>query len=322
MKSRSRARKFLAGLAINDVLGPPVFVFRGGTHEIIGDAHGVIGVLEKDGAVSVAIDRRVIALLDEHVRFALFLALALDEFHDIRMIDIEDHHLGGATGLAATLDHARESVKALHETDRAGSDSAARQSFLAAAQAGEIRACSGAPLEEHAFRARQAHDGFHGVFNGIDEARRALRMRLHAHVEPHRRIESHFLFNEKMGELVAESVARSIIGEVAALFSPAHNRVHDARNQLAHRTFTLRRTGLAMKIFAGDDVGGGLRPTLGNLHAFLAENGDALFVADQRGALFPFDQVERRFLAIGKIALKEQSLAGCRILLRRHIRLQ
>ena len=35
--------------------------------------------------------------------------------------------------------------------------------FPAATQRGEVRAGAGAPLEEHAFGARQAHDRFHGV---------------------------------------------------------------------------------------------------------------------------------------------------------------
>src|SRR5580692_1113102 len=55
-----------------------------------------------------------------------------------------------------------------------------------------------------------------------------------------------------------------------------------------HRAFALRRAGLAVEIFAGDDVGGRLRPALRHLDIFLAENGHALFVADQRGALLPF----------------------------------
>src|SRR5580692_1113101 len=54
------------------------------------------------------------------------------------------------------------------------------------------------------------------------------------------------------------------------------------------REGSVRRAGLAVEIFAGDDVGGRLRPALRHLDIFLAENGHALFVADQRGALLPF----------------------------------
>src|SRR5207247_1926161 len=40
-------------------------------------------------------------------------------------VDVEDHHLCRAPGLAARLDHAGEGVEALHEADRAGGRSAA-----------------------------------------------------------------------------------------------------------------------------------------------------------------------------------------------------
>ena len=103
-----------------------------------------------------------------------------------------------------------------------------------------------------------------------------------------------------------------IVGEIAAFFAPAHDGVHHAADQLAHRTFALGRAGLAVKIFAGDDIGSRLRPVLGNFHAFLAENRYALFVPDQRGALFPFHRDRKETVAIGEIPLKKQSLRACR----------
>src|SRR6185369_2149782 len=126
--------EFFAGLAVGDVAGPPVAILFGGAHEVVGDAHGVIGVLEEDGAVGVAVDAGIVALLDEDVGLALFLHLAFDEFDDVRVIDVEYHHLGGATGLTTALDYADEGVEALHKTDRAGSDATTREGFLAAAQ--------------------------------------------------------------------------------------------------------------------------------------------------------------------------------------------
>jgi len=97
--------------------------------------------------------------------------------------------------------------------------------FLASAQRREVRSRAGAPLEEHSFGARQPHDRFHVVANRIDEARRALRFRLHAHVEPHRRIEAHLLFDQQVRQLVAERFARLRICKIPAL--------------LAHRTMVL-----------------------------------------------------------------------------------
>src|SRR6202023_1541557 len=115
-----------------------------------------------------------------------------------------------------------------------------------------------------------------------------------------------------MSELIAESIARLGISEVTTLFTPTHDGVDHAGDQLAHRAFALRRTGLAVKIFTGDDVGGGLRPALGNLDTFLAEDGHALFIAYQRGAPFPFDQVGGRLLAMREIALEKQTAAASR----------
>ena len=167
----------------------------------------MIGVLEEDGAVGVAVDAGVVALLDEDVSLALFLHLAFDEFDDVRVIDIEDHHFGGAPRLATALDNACEGVETLHEADGTRGNASTGEGFLAAAQGGEIRAGAGAPLEKHALGAGQAHDRFHVVLHGIDEAGGALWLGLHADVEPDRRVERHFLLDEQVGELVAESLA-------------------------------------------------------------------------------------------------------------------
>ena len=78
--------ELLDGLAVVDVAGPPVAVFFDRAHEFVGDAHGVVRVLEKDGGVGFAVNRRIVALLDQDVRLALFLHLGFDELHDVRMI--------------------------------------------------------------------------------------------------------------------------------------------------------------------------------------------------------------------------------------------
>ena len=148
--------------------------------------------------------------------------------------------------------------------------------------------------------------------HGIDEARRALRLRLHAHVEPHRRIEGHLLFDEQVRQFVAERIARRVGGEVAAFLAPAHNGVHHAADELSHRAFALFRARLAVKIFAGDDVRRRLRPALRHLDVFLTEDRHALFVSDQGGALLPFHRVERRNLSICKISFKRKAFVCCR----------
>ena len=159
LASRSRARNLFRGSAVVDVAGPPITIVLGGLHEFLGDPDGVVGVLEKDRAVSFAVDGRVITLLDEDVGLALFFVFWIDEFDDIGVIDVQDYHLGGATSLAAALDYAGEGVETLHEADRAGGDAAAGKRFLAAAKRGEIGSGTGTPLKEHAFgRARPMID--------------------------------------------------------------------------------------------------------------------------------------------------------------------
>ena len=304
---------FFARISVVDVARPPVAVVLDRLHEFIGDADRVVGVLEEDGGVGLAVDRRIVALLDQHLRLVLFLHLAVDELDDVRMIHVQDHHLRGAARLAAGLDHAGERVETLHEADRPGGDAAAGKRFAAAAQRREIRARARAPLEQHPLGLGQVHDRFHVVLDRVDEAGRALRLGLHADVEPHRRVESHLLLDQQVRQIVAEGVARSGAGEVAALLAPADDRVHHAADELAHRAFALRRVELAVEIFRRDDVRRRLRPALRHFHVFLAENRLALFVADQRDAAFPFDGVERRSAAVGKVSLEFEASADLHI---------
>ena len=107
-----------------------------GVHEIVGDADGVVGVLEEDGAVGVGVGRRaVVAGFDQGVGLGFFLLLALDEVDDVGMVDVEDDHLGGAASLAAGLDYAGEGVEAFHEAERAAGGAAAAESVSVARNA-------------------------------------------------------------------------------------------------------------------------------------------------------------------------------------------
>ena len=61
-----------------------------------------------------------------------------------------------------------------------------------------------------------------------------------------------------------------VVGEIAAVLAPADDRIDDAADELAHRCFALVGVGLAVEIFADDDVGGRLRPILWDFDVFLA----------------------------------------------------
>ncbi len=147
-----------------------------GVHELVGDADGVVGVLEEDAGEGFGVGAgAVVAGLHEVPGLLLFLDLALDEVFDVGMVDVEDDHLGGAAGLAAGLDDAGEGVEAAHEAERAGGGAAAGEGFHAAADGGEVGAGARAPLEEHALGLGEGEDGVERVLHGVDEAGGALR---------------------------------------------------------------------------------------------------------------------------------------------------
>ncbi len=143
--------------AIDDRARREFGVAHDGDHEVVGDADGVVGVLEEDGAVGVGVGMRaVVALRDKRVGLGFFFGLAVDEVDDIGMVDVEDDHLGGATGLASGLDYAGEGVEAFHKAERARGGAAAAENFGGGTQRREIRSGARSPLEEHAFGLGQA----------------------------------------------------------------------------------------------------------------------------------------------------------------------
>jgi len=98
-----------------------------GPHELVGHADRVVRVLEEDRGVCLTVERAVVAGIDQRPRLLFFVGLAVDELGDVGMIDVEDHHLGGPSGLAARLDDTCERVIAAHERDRPGGGATAGQ---------------------------------------------------------------------------------------------------------------------------------------------------------------------------------------------------
>ncbi len=103
------------GVAGAHFVGRPVAVRLDRAHERVGHADAVVGVLEEDAAVGLAGEARVVALLDEGPGLLLLEHLRVDEVEDVRVVGVEDDHLGGSSRLAAGLDDAGEGVVALHE---------------------------------------------------------------------------------------------------------------------------------------------------------------------------------------------------------------
>ncbi len=267
----------LHDVAVADCFGGEIGVAEYGVHEVVGDADGVVRVLEEDGRVGVGIGMRsVVALRDQSVSFGFFFLFALDELDDVGMIDVEDDHLGGASSFASGLDDSGEGVETFHEAERTAGGASAAETFGRAAQRREIGSGAAAPLEEHAFGLRESENGIERIFHRVDEAGGALRLAVSgdaeldllrlripvpvarvrvgldavaANVEPDGRVEGGVLAHEDVDEFVVEG--GSIFGsfEVALRQSPVADGFGDAGDQGADSGFALGRADFAVQIF-------------------------------------------------------------------------
>ena len=116
---------------------------------------------------------------DERRDLLLLLHLPVDIGLDVGVIDVDDHHLGGAARRAAGLDRARRAVADLQEAHQAGGAAAARKLFVLAAQRGKVGAGAGAVFEQARLAHPQVHDAAlvdEVVGDGLDEAGVRLRM--------------------------------------------------------------------------------------------------------------------------------------------------
>src|SRR5690606_33593553 len=139
-----------------------------GLHELVVHADRVVGVLVLDGRDVVAAQVHVEAGVPQDADLLLLLDLGLDEVLDVRVVHVEDDHLGGPAGGAAGLDGAGGGVGAAHEGDRAGGVAAGGQQFLGGTGPGEVQAGTGAALEDHALFLVPVVDRLHGVVDGQD----------------------------------------------------------------------------------------------------------------------------------------------------------
>src|SRR3989441_2861260 len=154
-----------------------------------------------------------------------------------------------------------------------------------------VHARARAPFENDPLLAIPVEDRVHGVVDGEDEAGRALRLRLDAHVETDRAVEGGLLVEEEMGQLVGERRPIARRGEVALRLAPLADRAHHAADQLPHAALALRRAERAAEVLRDDDVGRELRPGLRHLDVALLEDGLAALARDDRRADLPLDRV-------------------------------
>ena len=337
---------FLARLAVGHALRPPLAACDGGIHEVVAHAHREVLVLEHHRAVRVAVERSIVAHLDQRPRFLLLLGLGLDEFLDVRVPVLERVHLRRAARLAAGFHDVRDLVVHFQERKRPARASAAAELLLRAAQRRKIGPGAAAKFEQHRLRMREVHDGLHRVLDALDEARAALRvfvlrrgalrdlglavdeiiplpapgtgaiLLVEPAVEPHRRIERAKLVHAQPGEFVVEGVRRILVGEVAVLHPPVRDRARDAVDELFHRTFAaaLVRIGalrdIAVEVLRHRDFRRERRPRGGHLDVLLFEDRLARIIGDFSGALFPRDFIKRRDVRIAENAFELETLVG------------
>src|SRR5690606_28981927 len=98
----------------------------------------------------------------------------VDEVLDLRVVEVQAHHLGGATGGAAALGAAGRTVEDLEEAHQTAAGATARELLLATTDGAEVGAGARAVLEEARLVADHLVDGHEVVLDGLDEAGRAL----------------------------------------------------------------------------------------------------------------------------------------------------
>ena len=278
-------------LAAGDRGRPVAAVLLHGVHEVIAHAHAVIGVLEGDGRVGLAIEGAVVARVDQGPGLAFFARLAGHEIQDVRMIGVENDHLRRATRLAAGLDDVGEGVVAAHERDRPGGHPAAGQLLFTRPDRGEIAARPAAPLEEQGLPRGQVHDRLHRVVDGVNEAGGALGLLFVAHIEPNRAVEGRVLVDQEVAQLLLERDRLFAVQEVAAVATPAADGIDDPVDQLLDRRLSGGGVLLSVEVFGDNDVGRVLRPESRHLHIALLEQHVAAVRCDRAGTPLPFDRV-------------------------------
>ena len=226
------------------------------------------------------------------------------------MIDIEDDHLCGATGLASGLDGAGRCIGATHEAHGTGSGAAALEEFLGGTNARKVDTCARATLEDGAFLDVPVEDGVHLVVDRQDETGRCLlRDAFNTDVEPHRRVERCTLGDDDELQFCAERFGLFVGDEVAVTDAPVGDRVGNTIGDLLERPFALIGVGGAAEVLLSDDVGGVERPSKRELDAELLESNLAgLPVGDASVATFPLDLVKR--VGVGVCVVPTDADAG------------
>src|SRR4051812_10306397 len=106
--------------------------------ERVRDTNRVVGVLSRNGFVSLAFIVRVVTRCNKRRYFIFFLHLPLDEVNYFRMVEVETNHFSGTSGGATALDSACCCIANLQEAHQSRGSSSAGKSFAFASDIREV----------------------------------------------------------------------------------------------------------------------------------------------------------------------------------------
>src|SRR5262249_48328015 len=129
-----------------------------------------------DAAISVAVIRAAVALLDQRPCLLFFLLFGIDELLDVAVPITQRVHLCRPSSLAAGLYDIGNLVVYFEEGQRAAGTATAAQLLFARADRRQIGPRARPVLEEHRLAIGEVHDAFHIVVHRLNETGAPLRI--------------------------------------------------------------------------------------------------------------------------------------------------
>ena len=102
--------------------------------------------------------RELFGAFNQRGHFQFLANFPIHKGLNVRMIHVQAHHFGGATGCSTTLNCARGAIANFQETHQAGTFSATRKRLIVAAQMAEIGSSAGAIFKQARLARPQIHN--------------------------------------------------------------------------------------------------------------------------------------------------------------------
>ena len=262
---------------LDDLVGgtgpkPEPLTFLHGMHEVITDAHRVVGVLVLHRVDVLAANPHVEASSAEGADLVLLARLGLDELLDVGVINVEDDHLGSSASGTTGLDGSGRGIGTPHEGDRPGGGPATAQQLLGGTNPGDVDSSARTALEDHSLLGVPVQDRLHRVVHREDEAGADLLWAGSTDVEPDRGVEAEVLVQQQPREFLAEHRGIGIGGEVTILLAGAHVNRNDTVDERLEAGLALHRAQGTTEVLVRHDRGGIGAPEIGELHPTLFED--------------------------------------------------